>query len=165
MPSRVRVTFDRVSAARGRIKELSRARVLVGIPSEKALRREEDGESIDVNNAMLGFIHENGSPAQNIPARPWLSTGIREGRDKIAAQLRRGVMSVLKGTDIGLSKTLHAVGLAAQNAVRKKLINGPFAPLSPVTIARRRARGRRGTRPLNDTAQMRNAVTYVIDGE
>jgi hypothetical protein len=163
MIKNLKMTFDNVNRVRDRIKELGAQNVLVGIPSQQAMRENDEDENPEVNNAMLGFIHENGSPAQNIPARPWLIPAMQENKDQIADQLEGGIRANLEGKDVASDVILHRVGIVAMNAARKKIIDGPFVPLSPVTIAKRRAKGRTGVRPLNDTGQMRNAVTYVID--
>ena len=105
---------------------------------------------------------ENGSPAANIPARPHLIPGVRDAQGQIADVLESGVRGVLAGRDTDTDRILHRVGLTAQAAVRRKIDEGPFAPLSSVTLAKRRKRGRTGVKPLIDTAQYRNAINYVV---
>lgn len=118
-----------------------------------------------MNNATIGYIMENGSPAANIPERPHLIPGVQEAREDIADQLEGGARAILEGRETDANRVLHRVGLVAQNAVRRKIDEGPFDPLSPVTLSKRRKRGRTGTKPLIDTAQYRNAITYVVRDE
>lgn len=155
------MTYDNVKAATARIRAIGRDRVLIGIPAESPFRKPE-GEGQEPTNAQLGWIHEFGSPAANIPARPFLLPGVASVRQDIANRLERGIRATLRGNFMDVDKTLHAIGLTAQNAVRRKITEGPFIPLSPVTLAKRRAKGRKGTKPLIDTAQLRASVTYVI---
>ena len=68
----------------------------------------------------------------------------------------------LKGDADAGDKALHSAGLIAQNAVRNKITEGPFVPLAPMTLAKRKARGRTGEKPLIDSGAYRNAQTYVI---
>jgi phage gpG-like protein len=161
----LKMTMDRVGRVEAALKRLGRGRVLVGIPADHALRKPEPGEASAPNNAMLGFIHENGSPASNIPARPFLVPGIQEAKEPIADLLEGDIKKTLTtGGGRSPEQTLHAVGILAQNAVRKKIVDGPFAPLKPKTLAARRRKGRKGTKPLIDTGQLKNAITYVVEG-
>jgi hypothetical protein len=47
--------------------------------------------------------------------------------------------------------------LRAQAAVKNKVVTGPFEPNKPATIARKGS-----DRPLIDTAQLLNSITYVV---
>jgi phage gpG-like protein len=166
-PKNLKMTYDGVRRAMDSINRLGASRVLVGVPAENGGRTPEPGSDEKINNAALGYIHENGSPAANIPARPFLMPGIREAQEPIADLLESDIRKTLtaRGATRNPDQTLHAVGILAQNAVRKRLTDGPHAPLHPVTIKKRQARGRKGTRPLIDTGQLRNAITYVVEGE
>src|SRR5260363_429767 len=66
------------------------------------------------------------------------------------ATFRRGP-SLCQGCDLRrsvstgiLNKALHRAGLAAQNAVRAKMTEGPFKPLAESTLQARARRGRIG---------------------
>lgn len=154
--------MDRVNQATAKIRELGAGRVLVGIPAENALRKPEPGEPAKVNNALLGYIHQNGSPAKNIPARPFLPEGVRNAQEEIADVLESDIRKTLSGRGGSSDQTLNKVGLIAQAAVRKKITDGPFVPLAPKTLAKRRKKGRTGTKPLIDTAQLRTSINYVV---
>ncbi|WP_353164127.1 hypothetical protein [Acinetobacter guillouiae] len=156
------------------IQELMEKEVLVGIPHGEA-RTDADG----MTNAQLGYLHEKGSPAKNIPARPFLVPGIATVQNKIADRLCKAVDAALDGKSEAVMKHYNAAGLIAQNAVRLYFVEGSFAPLSILTIQNRANRGRKGAkeylkqldqgqpqaglvRPLIDTAEMRKSITYVI---
>jgi hypothetical protein len=138
------------------LEDLAKKRVLVGVPADKSFR---DGE---INNAQLAYIHDKGSPAQNIPARPFLGPGIEEGLPAITTQLKKTAQAAFDGEVDGVEKGLHSTGLVAADAVKRKLVDGPFAPLKPATLAARKHKGFFGTSPLNVTGQLRGAVSYVI---
>jgi hypothetical protein len=157
--SGVTTVVDNVAKVLAGMNALATQRVMVGIPSTKADRR-EDGSPI--NNAQLGYIHENGAPEVNIPARPFLLPGVRADQAKIEEGLRAAANSAFDGKPEQLQRDLTRVGLIGQAAVRKKITDGPFEPLKPATLAARRRRGRTGTKPLIDTAQLRAAINFVI---
>lgn len=162
MNSNVRVTVDKTADLMRAIKALTKNDVLVGVPAETAMREPEPGEENPPNNAVLGYIHEFGAPEKNIPARPFLVPGVASKQDEYAKLLKKAAQDALSGNLQPVEKAQNAVGLIAQNAVRQKITDGPFAPLSPVTIERRRAKGNVSTTPLVDTGTLRRAVTYVI---
>lgn len=140
------------------VKLLTERQVLVGVPDVKA-----DREDKGINNAALAYIHDQGSPAQNIPARPFLGPGIKDAKLEIQRRLEQVAKIALRGAiRQDIERGLSAVGMTAQSAVRNRITKGPFAVLKPATLAARRRRGRRGTKPLIDTGQLRNSITYVV---
>lgn len=140
------------------VKKLTSHDVLVGIPGEDGPR--EDGDPM--NNATLGYLHEMGSPANNIPPRPFLVPGVQGAMGKITPELAKGAEKSLKGDPAAITKALERVGMIAQNAVKAKINTGPFIPLKPGTLLARRRKGYKGTKPLIRTGQLRNAITYVL---
>ena len=135
--------------------------VLVGVPAEKA-PREEDARGTPINNAALAYIHDNGCPAVNIPARPFMRPGIENARHDIESGFAKAASAALEGRTDDMMLQLNAVGIKAATAIRMKINTGPFLPIGAATIAARRRRGRISTKPLIDTGQMRNSITYVI---
>lgn len=165
-----------------KLKVLANGRVLVGVPADKAERKDdEDGEGM--NNATLAYIHEFGSPAANIPARPFLSEGIKDAREKISKRMSKVAQKALQASStINIDSELQAVGLTAQGAVQEKINSGEFEPLSDATLRARAAKYKSRTaerdelasraagnapstnsvKPLIDTGQLRNAINYVV---
>lgn len=158
-------TKDATKVVLARIKALTKSEVLVGIPDANAARTDEEeaakkGEPI--TNAGLGYVHEFGLPERNIPARPFLFPGIKGVEGRLAKVLGNGVKKTLSGDAEAADTALTKAGLIAETAVKTKIDEGPFVPLSPVTLAQRKARGRTGEKPLIDTAQMQRSVTHVV---
>ena len=148
-----------------RVKALTKSEVLVGIPDANAARTDEEeaakkGEPI--TNAGLGYVHEFGLPEKNIPARPFLVPGVADVKDRVAKVLGTAVKKALSGDHEAGEVALTKVGLIAETSVKSRIDEGPFAPLSPVTLAQRKRRGRTGEKPLIDTAQMQRSVTHVV---
>lgn len=156
----MKITTDNVAKVLSSIQELAGKQVLVGIPASKAER--EEGNTEPINNAQLGYIHEYGAPASNIPARPFLIPGVARAQESINNHLQKAAKAAMSGNDEKVDTELNATGLIAQAGARNEINNGDFEALSPVTLAARRKRGRTGDKPLIDTGQLRNAITYVI---
>jgi hypothetical protein len=140
------------------VKALTKRRVLVGFPKSTTARKDEP-----ITNASLAYIHDNGSPLQNIPKREFMRPGIQEGREKINAQLKRAGKASLEGDKQGVENGLIGAGLAGQASIRKKIVDGPFTPLKPATIAARKRHGFQGTKPLTVTGQLRNATSFIVE--
>lgn len=138
-----------------RMAAVAQRDVLVGIPAGE---QRDDGPT----NAEIGYQNEFGSPANNIPARPHLIPGVAAVQDKAVARLTQAASAAATGRMSDAERHLHAAGLIAQNSVRRTLTTAAYRPLSERTLAERRARGRTGTKPLIDTGQYRNSITYVV---
>ena len=146
------------------IRLLTKRKVMVGIPSDTSARKPDVGENkAPPSNALIGYVMERGMPERNVPARPFLVPGVRDARERMVKELKKGAKDLLLKRDPGVvDRTLNIVGLVAQRSVQAKINSGDFQALAPSTIAGRVRRGRTGTKPLNDTLQMLQAVTYVI---
>lgn len=155
------LVFDKTAQVLKGLVSIEKFDVLVGIPAEKTPRSNEDKGNL--NNAQLGYIHENGAPEANIPARPFLMPGVRESTPKFMPHMKKAALAASEGDRAKTEKHLNAAGLIATNAVRRRINQGTgFAPLAASTIAARKRRGRSGIKPLIDTAQLRNSITYVV---
>lgn len=154
------VVLDKMVNITKAVEALTKSKVYVGIPAAKTERKAGDGE--EVNNAMLGYIHDTGSPANNIPERPFLASGVRTVQSELVEVFHSAGVKAFNGNTAGVMASYQKAGLIAQTAVKKKIVEGPFVPLSDRTLRRRKARGRTGEKPLIDTAQMLNSVSYVI---
>lgn len=148
---------DKTALIRATTKLLVKNAVYVGVPESENAR--DDGP---IGNAALAYLHDTGSPANNIPARPFLATGIAAGKAAIVRQFERAGKAALDGKAGEINAALNAAGLAGQSAVQRKITEGPFAPLSEKTIKARQRKGRTGTKPLLDTGELRRSISYVI---
>lgn len=159
---------------------LANTRVMVGVPATEALRNPEPGEKTQPNNAMLAYILENGCPAAHIPPRPFLRPAVAALQPEIERRLKQTAAYAMQGRPEAVEKSLMALGLAAQAAVWNKINEGIPPPLSERTLEARARRGRKGAKielkrrgeglaastgfakPLIDTGQLRNAITFVL---
>jgi hypothetical protein len=144
------------------LDNLLKREILVGIPAANAARELEPGEKTVATNALIGYVMEYGSPAKNIPPRPFLHPGIMNARMDIEKHMKKAGQLALHGKKDEIDQELEKIGLIAQVSVQKKIVEGPFEPLKAATLAARRRRGRTGISPLLDTGQLRRAISYVI---
>lgn len=156
------MTKDDLPRVMESIKSLMKKDVLVGIPSEHANREPGEEEKRPLTNAEIGYLHEFGAPAANIPARPHLIPGIRTKSKEIVETLKKGAKQTLDGNPSAASQSLMAAGFLGATAVKKKITDGPFAPLAPSTLKNRASRGKTSTKPLIDSGQYRNSITFVL---
>lgn len=131
------------------ITALAKKEVLVGIPDSAPARANSP-----ISNAQLGRIQEK--------TRPFLIPGVNEGMPRIIQRLKAGGQQALSGNQQAAQNSLVAAGIIGADAVRAKIVHGPFKPLAESTLAARRARGFKGTKPLIVTGKMRDSITSVI---
>lgn len=163
------------------LKRLTRVNILVGVPAINATRKAVDptlreeakaaqsaGVALPpqpaepITNAAIAYIAENGSPARNIPPRPFMRQGIALERLAITKQFQKAGRAALLGDLDAMDKAFHSIGLIASRGMKTAIQESDFVPLAPRTLAARLDRGRTGTKPLLDTGQLRNSVTYVL---
>lgn len=156
------LTIDKLPQLKLALAQLAKQSVLVGVPAEKNARKDEnDG----MNNAQIAYVQDNGSPAQNIPPRPFMREGVQNIKSKITYHLIKGAKSAIEdGANPleSLDATLHKVGLITQDSIRKRINSNIPPPLSEYTLEKRKERKFKGTKTLIETGQLRNSINYVI---
>lgn len=184
MSASVIVKVDKLAAVVKSINALTGKDVLVGIPDTTTERKpDEDADQGPMTNATLGYIHEYGSPANNIPARPFLIPGVKDAREDTEKRLKKAAQMALDGNLGGVDAQLSMAGQEARDSVKAKINSGDFIPLADATLRARARRGRKGAaaelasrragnspgtdlaKPLIDTGQLRNSITYVVRGK
>jgi hypothetical protein len=162
MKDGLHLTIDKLGNFLDNVSTLVENDVLVGVPTDDDDR--DDGVGV-MNNATLALIHDRGAPEANIPARPFMVPGIENAKSKIASNFKKAGEAQLDGNNGEAIKALHRVGIVATNAIRDKIITGPFQKLADSTLRARKNRKispRQGEAPLLDTGQMKNAINYVV---
>lgn len=152
------MNVDTVSQLMAALKALGDREVLVGVPEDKDARSDGDG----INNATLAAVQNFGSPAQGIPAREFMESGVESVEERVTDMLRQTGAKALDGDVSAVDKGLNSVGLIASNGIKNKIVTGPFKELKRATIMARRRAGFKGTKPLNRSGQLKNAITYVL---
>lgn len=192
---------DNTKKIKEAFKRLTETKVLVGVPSDDDQphlgadvksgneRKQAESGKEPITNAELAYIHSNGAPEVNIPARPFLEPGIADVQSDIQTIFKNAAEFALKGDYTLVDQALDAVGLIAQAAARKRIADGIPPPLSPVTVAHRMRRTKASsykrkasvaaqiafneqfeqtgsmegspTTPLLDTGQLVASISYV----
>lgn len=147
---KVKVRKDNTKQLLKNLESMRRFDLLVGVPQEET-EREDD----EITNAQLMFIHSEGSPAHNIPPRPVIEMTLKEEKEKISEKFKKALNVVVKGGDPRAE--LEKLGIYVVNKIKAKFGSEDLAPLQPATI---KAKG--SDRPLIDTGQLRNSITYVV---
>lgn len=127
--------------------------VYVGIPQEKNSSRGA------VSNAELLYIHTNGSPAHNIPARPTIEPALSkpETAKQIQDLIISGMKKALFGNLSGAEAEYNRAGIVGMTAAQAMFGSAELAPNAPYTIKKKGS-----SAPLIDTGSLRANVTYVI---
>lgn len=163
------------------LQKLAGVEVLVGFPEDTTERDPEGDKPSGITNASLGYIHDNGAPEQNIPARPFMAPGIESVQDKIADKLGQVLQAAARGGSAStIAEGMTQVGITASLGIKNYINEGVDPPLAPATLRARAARGREGAqdelnnrrkgeapstalaKPLVDIGEMRDAVSFAI---
>lgn len=117
--------------------------------------QEGSGEAYENGATLAEVAAYNEFGGSNKPARPFM----RQSFENHQAELQKGCdqanLELNKGGTA--EKALDELGVMAKGLVQKEIVDGGFAPNSPVTIALKGS-----SQPLIDTGHMRQSVNYVI---
>lgn len=152
------------------LQRLQKSVVFVGIAAGSKGDARKDGPS----NHLLGFVHEHGSPAANIPARPFLVPGVKSAKDEVISGMESAMRAALNDDEKAVKVLLEQTGMKAVSAVKGYMRTGNFEPLKPSTINNRnRSRMTKGKRqnekvgqnikPLVNTGALRDALDYYVE--
>jgi len=177
------------------IEAMNKKHCYVGIPKKDNKRENPDGSTSPIGNAALAYIHEHGSMAQHIPARPFMRPGVRKVKDRITAIMADGAQVAVERNDPEIiDKMLRKVGTIVAGSMQETINAGIPPPLSPLTVAKRQQRSTGSsyrrlatpeeqqqfnarfasgqatmaespTTPLHDTGALIRAINYVVSDE
>lgn len=132
------------------IRDLANKQIVVGVTAEHNAR--PDGGS----NALIGAVHEFGSPSNGIPERSWLRSTMMEQGDKYARLMAENVpQAIANGTSAEVA--YNKVGETAANDVKVKIGSGNFTPLKQATIDRKGS-----SKPLIDDGHFRRSISHEV---
>jgi hypothetical protein len=139
-----------LNALKDIIENVDKKIVKVGLP-------DSSHDDTNLTLAQIGAIHEYGAPSAGIPERPFLAASIRSNTSDLRRLNTVNVKLILHGRKT-VEGALGQMGEMAKGMVQKYISEDNFVPLQPATIA---AKG--SSRPLVDTGQMRQSVSYVVE--
>lgn len=134
-----------------RFKEIGKPKVYIGVPASKNGMHEGG-----INMATLLALHVLGAPSRGIPQRDPLRPPLIANAQRYTDLLALGLKNALaNGTDPKI--VYEKIGIVATNDVKDYFITGNFKALSEKTI---KAKG--SSKPLIDSGEMRNSITYEV---
>jgi len=142
-----KISTDNASAIIKRMDGLKKTSVQVGWFSHQ---RYIDGTPV----AYVAAIHEYGSPKANIPPRPFMRPTFDRHSKTWGQDIMRGIQAVLSGALPAKSMWTQIGGKVAGN-----IADGIKAVMSPPIKRERKT----GTKPLVDTGQMIQSVTWNVN--
>ena len=120
-------------------------------------------------------IHEHGSPAMHIPARPVVKPALAQAsvRAEMAFAMRKACASALEGDMGGVTAAMEESGQAGVDGIHAYIDAGVPPPNAPVTLTGGwirnpvsgkpvKVKGKSGTTPLVDTGQLYDDFDYEI---
>lgn len=141
----------------GELKVLSNAEaskeLLVGFFADATYPAEDNKPKVYV--AAVAHMQEVGT--DRIPARPFFRPAITEYEDEWAEFIEKH----LAARD-SVETILTTLGGEIVGRIQEKISQVFDPPLAPLTLAKRRAKGNKSTKPLVDTGRMRQAVAFHI---
>jgi hypothetical protein len=156
MASNIEIRGISVKDLMDRLKDLAKNDILVGIPQSQAW------VSGDVaNNALLGYIHEFGSPVKNIPARSFLLPSIDENKELISKSFEKASLFFMDNKESEGINELEKLGMKMIAKIKNKIGSNIQPALAAGTLAARRLRGVTRTNTLIDTGAMQQSINYV----
>lgn len=142
-----------ISGALQAIKQTAKNEVAVGFPRGKAQAYPDGTTTTEV--AIINCF------GMGVPQRDFMAYGkILIERDQTIKDLLKQVAvesSKQKPNQSVIKSLQEAAGLQAASLIKAAILEGDWIPNSPDTIKRKKS-----SKPLIDTALMRNSVTHVV---
>ena len=170
-----------------KFREISDTNVYIGVPSSD--NKSLDG---GINMATLVAVHELGATIKHgggtryqknangnlakfvrndfvgptsgvtaghtikIPERSFIRSTMNSNKKKYTELLEKGIKSALAGAT-SVKSVYEKIGIIIVNDVKTTMVTGNFTPLKSSTI---KAKG--SSKPLIDSGEMRNSITYEV---
>lgn len=132
-----------------KVKDLDSKNVMIGVTGKT------NGER---GNAMVMAVHEYGTKDGRIPERRPIRLSMESNSDKYARRFQQGLDKVLKD-EMSADTALKSIGEEAAGDVKITIMNGLTPPLADSTV---RARKDNSDKPLYDTGELVNSITYEV---
>lgn len=177
------MTVDNIGELDEAIRSLIRNEVLVGVPDETTERDDAESKAAGLTNASLAYIHDNGAPEANIPARPFMIPGMTEAVGEVTQILTKAAEYALQSKPGKVAEGFQRIGTIAVQKITDHIRAGIPPPLADATLRARDRRTKKGSEsaqkeierraaglppstefaiPLIDTQEMLKSITWVI---
>lgn len=117
-----------------------------------------DTDKNDNGDVILYYALKNeyGSPADNVPSRPFFRTAITKNAKNIEERMNKNMLKVINGKMKG-DQALINIGILIKGYIQDSIRNGNWEKNSKKTLE-----NKRGTKPLIDEGSMLETVDYEI---
>lgn len=128
--------------------------VKVGFPAGKT------GGDIIEKAVYNHFGTSGGGWGGPIPERPFMTSAMRDNREKYRRQMRAAAERIVtsEDPDAQMRQELERLGFAAVNDIKREIVSLSSPPNSPLTVALKGS-----SNPLIDSGELHNAVTWEIE--
>lgn len=152
-------TYESRDVGKAKLKKnlqaLSRYFVKIGVPSTAAAPTDDKGAPMGISMAQLAYIHEQGSPSNNMPARPFNRLTKNRCKGQFRKLLRRSYLKILRGASP--TRELKIIGVAYEGEMKNTFTISVFVPLKPATV-----RSKGSSRPLIDSGALRGSIISKV---
>ncbi|MEX5438896.1 hypothetical protein WCE01_01765 [Acinetobacter indicus] len=114
------------------------------------------GGKRSITMADLAAIHYHGVPSKNIPKRDVVTPALEQNQEKYFGFIERSIPALMDGS-MDLRTMWEYLGMEGMADIQKQMVTARLAPLHPRTIKRKGS-----SRPLIDSGQLRQGVTYIV---
>ncbi len=111
------------------------------------------GRSKPITLKYLASIHEKGL---GVPKRPFIAPAIEKNGRKYFAFISKELTPIFRRRRT-INAAWEKVGTMAVADIQQYMVTARFTPLAPITIKRKGS-----SKPLIDTGQMRQSITYRV---
>ena len=111
------------------------------------------GSTGSISIKDLAAIHELGL---GVPKRAFVGPALKKNRVKYIKYIGKQLTPIIRRRQT-MNAAWQTVGIMAVADIQEYMITAKFTPLAPSTIARKGS-----SKPLIDTGQMRQAITYRV---
>lgn len=161
------ITADNTQNFLNGLSFLQTHQVLIGLPEggEEESAEESGDEKETISKVELAFIMTYGSPLKKIPPRPFIEPALASSNEqrKIVREMGNAAKQALEGNLGSARASLEKAGMVGQSAVQEHM-GGTPPPNSPST-AKRKEKKHGSAVTLIDTGSLRQAITYVVEGD
>lgn len=139
-------------------KDVSSTRILMGVPKETSEDRESKNEKEPMNNAYLLSIHEHGTIDGTIPARPLLSSVIKQEKEYIDNGFEKYIKLIDEDKPYSAENQLKKMAVYLEGKLVEYFDKNNWEANAPSTIARKGS-----ARPLIDSGDLRRSIKAFVD--
>lgn len=133
------------------LREMKKAANLAVEVGVQAGETTEDGKA---DLATVAAIQEFGT--EEIPSRPFTRESFDQNFNELD-KFMQGVGDRIITNRISAEQGLNLVGQKMTGIIQKKIVDGPWTPNAPATIAQKGS-----DRPLIDTGHLRQSIRHVV---